>query len=544
VRRVNTLVCLAVLGVCIELGWLLVWALSAQLRTGDVGVPGPCRAAAPLAELTNCIAAAGDLVPAIGPLSLRMLNVSVACAFSLICVAYVAALVLLDRGLASRRGALVLVLGFAGLFQLTLLLIPGVFSTDVFSYLAYGQLGGTYGLNPYVHAPSALANDPLVEQIYAPWRALPSPYGPVWTTISVALAQVYRGLSLEQQLVAHELFMSLLHLVNLGLIWLLLERCLPADWTRGSRVTAFALFAWNPVILFEVVGNGHNDGLMITLMLAAFVALALPRAPGINLHWLAAGALLTLSILVKYATLPLGIIGAFAWASELPSWRMRFAWLLGASLIVGAIVIVAFQPWYAGPATVTPLLNEFVGKFNDHDRSTHWLMQRMISALPGETVIFGMPIAAAAWLEIATTIGFGAYVVWELRQTTRACSSDRVYTIARSAARMYLVTLLLVASQVHTWYFVWPLSLVPLLGWRSTLTRTVLVYALGGLVLDYASVAIPLEIQPLSVVGYLILPLLVPLVASLLRSEHRLARGVERYWPRFSTALAPRSRSV
>jgi hypothetical protein len=78
VRRVNKLVCLALLGACIELGWLLVWALSAQLRTGDVGVPGPCRSAAPLAELTNCIAAAGELVPAVAPLSTRMLNVSVA----------------------------------------------------------------------------------------------------------------------------------------------------------------------------------------------------------------------------------------------------------------------------------------------------------------------------------------------------------------------------------------------------------------------------------------------------------------------------------
>jgi alpha-1,6-mannosyltransferase len=451
---------------------------------------------------------------------------------------------LLDRGLASRRGAVALVLGFAGLFQLTLLLIPGVYSTDVFSYLAYAQLGGTYGLNPYLHSPSTLVNDPLVEQIYAPWRALPSPYGPLWTTISVELSRLYRGLSLEQQLVTYELFTSLLHLINLGLVWLLLERCLPANWTRGARLTGFALFAWNPVILFELVGNGHNDGLMITFMLAALLALSLPRASGINLHWLAAGALLTLSILVKYATLPLGVIGAFAWASELPSWRMRFAWLLGASLIVGAIVVVAFQPWYAGPATMSPLLNEFAGKFNDHDRSTHWLLHRMIGGLPGDLVIFGMPVAAAAWFEILGGVVFVAYLVWELRQTVQASSTDRVYTIARAAARMYLVTLLLVASQVHTWYFVWPLSLVPLLGWRSVLTRMIVVYALSGLVLDYAYVAIPLEIQPLSVVGYLILPLLVPLVGPLLRSEHRLARSVERYWPRLWTTPAPRSRSV
>jgi hypothetical protein len=508
------LIGLALLGVVIELGWLLVWALSAELRTGDVGVPGPCRSATPLGELTNCIAAAGDLLPSIGPLSYRMLNRSVAGAVGLIGVAYLGSLVLLDRGLATRRGAVWLVLGFAGLFQLTLLLIPGVFSTDVFSYLAYGQLGGTYGLNPYVDPPSALVNNPLVEQIYAPWRALPTPYGPLWTTLSVALAELYRGLSLEQQLVAHELFMSVLHLANLGLVWLLVSLCLPADGSRGHRLTAFALFAWNPVILFELVGNGHNDGLMITLMLAAFVALAIPSASG-NLHWLVAGALLTLSILVKYATLPLGLIGAIVWADQLQSWRKRAVWLFGAALVVVPIVIVAFHPWYAGPATVTPLWNEFAGNFDDHDRSTHWLVQRMLG-LPGE---------ASVWLDRISVILFGVYVLWELWRSIKVSRGDVVFGIARAAARMYLVALLLVASQVHTWYFVWPLALVPLLGWRNTLTRIIVVYALGGFLLDYAFVAIPLMLQPVSVVGYLVLPLLVPFIGRLMPSKQPI--GIE-----------------
>jgi hypothetical protein len=324
----------------------------------------------------------------------------------------------------------------------------------------------------------------------------------------VALAQLYRGLSLEQQLVAHELFMSLLHLANLGLIWLLLSLCLPADGRRGNRLTAFALFAWNPVMLFELVGNGHNDGLMITLMLAAFVALAIPSASG-NLHWLAAGALLTLSILVKYATLPLGIIGAFVWAEQLPSWRKRAAWLFGAALVAAAIVVVIFQPWYAGPATVTPLWNEFAGNFNDHDRSTHWLVQRML----------GLPTESSVWLDRISVILFGVYVLWELWRSIKVSRTDVVLGIAQAAARMYLVALLFVASQVHTWYFVWPLALVPLLGWRHALTRIIVLYALGGFLLDYAFVAIPLALQPLSVIGYLILPLVAPLAGRLMRSK-------------------------
>ena len=60
---------------------------------------------------------------------------------------YAAAFGLVRAGLPPRWGA-VAVVAPALAFQATLFLMPGLFTTDLFSYVMYGQIAGPYELNP------------------------------------------------------------------------------------------------------------------------------------------------------------------------------------------------------------------------------------------------------------------------------------------------------------------------------------------------------------------------------------------------------------
>jgi hypothetical protein len=65
----------------------------------------------------------------------------------------------------------------AGVWALPLLLIPPVFSNDVWSYVAEGQLVAQ-GHSPYVFTPSDLSG-PIVHAVSAAWVNSLSPYGPL-----------------------------------------------------------------------------------------------------------------------------------------------------------------------------------------------------------------------------------------------------------------------------------------------------------------------------------------------------------------------------
>ena len=46
-----------------------------------------------------------------------------------------------------------------------------------------------------------------------------------------------------------------------------------------ARLTAFVVFAWNPLMLFDAAGNAHNDALMVTLLLLGIVPLVWSTRP-------------------------------------------------------------------------------------------------------------------------------------------------------------------------------------------------------------------------------------------------------------------------
>ncbi|HEY3061647.1 MAG TPA: hypothetical protein VGL99_21970 [Chloroflexota bacterium] len=519
--RLTPLVWLLAAGAIMQAGWLLLWTVSGAARvSADVANPWLDAMDSPWDWALNWITIVGQSFPQLGALPNMNVAGSLGVALGIVGVGYLAGIVILDRGIAKLRGAGRIVIGFSLVFQLTLILIPGVFSTDVYSYLIYGQMAGVHGLNPYVVPPDALPGNPLLTWIYDDWRSLATPYGPLWTLLSAALAPLLYPLDVSDQVLIHKVLMNLVHLVNLVLLTVLLKRGLPH--VRGGRLTAFALFAWNPLLLLEIAGNGHNDALMLTLLLAGLVPIAQLTVAGSNQQrgrfaWVIGMLMLGLSVLVKYATLLVGVFATVIWARELRDWRARALWVGGTLLTSSAIALALYWPWLAGLQMLGPAFDEINGKFQFH--SLPVLIQRLVAEwLPTVTNLDPESAAQGArlWVYALARALFMVYIGWELKRLwTSRSERPAVQVLCAVSARALVVALLFVLTEVHSWYFTWPLTLVTLLGWRSRLTRLVVGYTLTCLPVDYIALfdwnaTVPVPVRIALGLAYLGLPLILP----------------------------------
>ena len=162
----------------------------------------------------------------------------------------------------------------AALFRLTLLPAPPVLSDDIYRYIWDGRVQA-HGINPYRYAPDdpALAdlrdaqhhsiNHPDVPTIYPPlsqisFAAIAHVSGTVWAFKAMSAA------------------------VEIG-CWVVLARIWSA---RGLSFPALVLYLWNPLVVLEGSGSGHNDALGVSLLLCASLLIILGR-PALSITALA-----------------------------------------------------------------------------------------------------------------------------------------------------------------------------------------------------------------------------------------------------------------
>jgi alpha-1,6-mannosyltransferase len=412
-------------------------------------------------------------------------------------ITYAVALVGLSRGAGAARGAVWLVVGAAVAFELTLLFMPGLFSQDVFGYIAYGRIATTYGLNPYVWPPSAFAKDPVVGWVAQVWQTYACPYGPLWVDVQSALAVAAGRLPLMDQAFVYRAVASVLQLLNVCLVWQVLGRVTPLG--RTQRVAALAAFAWNPLLLVELVGDAHNDVLMVTLSLLAVLLLVAgqrtARGP------LAASVCFTLGALVKYLS-GIGVIWAAVAAAGLATSRRNGLLRVASITVFSALVIVVLAvPWLELPDSLDPLLNETVGV-------------GYVNSLPDHLgLALGVQDERTQLLERdVSLVMFGLYLVWEMR---RIRARPGPATLVAATARSSLIYVLLVSTSAQAWYFALPVALAVLLGLRSPLARLAIGYSLLALPTFYVSY----YLRDLMPTGLWVIYGLVPLAAYLWRPD-------------------------
>ena len=175
-----------------------------------------------------------------------------------------------------RRGWFILVL-----WGLPLLAGPPLFSRDIYSYIGQGLLAHN-GFNPYSVPPSRLGNGPLLASIAQVWRDTASPYGPLFVSVSRVAVSV-TGVSVIAQVLAARA----VELVGVAMIMVSLPRLSRRLGTDPGL--ALWLGALSPLALLSFIASGHNDALMVGLLLAGLtVALEGRLAVGVALIALAA----------------------------------------------------------------------------------------------------------------------------------------------------------------------------------------------------------------------------------------------------------------
>lgn len=352
--------------------------------------------------------------------------------------AYVAVVVHCRRGLV--RGRLVpVVLGTPILIGAGLLLHRPALSTDVLSYVAQGSLPlAIPGATAYSH-PAWLFLTPLGRELLAlgwvvPWN--PSPYGPFWAVIELGIVRL--PVDVAGQIVVFKAVQAVAMAGAAAGIWAILGRVRPAD-----RLTGTVLFLWNPVVLIELAGEGHNDGLMVAFVLAGLLATFEARAG----RSVVMGGLATLVKYVPVVLVPPQL--AYLWRTS-PD-RRAFARQVAAGVLVAA----------AAAAVLVAL----VGSTEIFEGVRYQGSAQAWPTLPGGFIALLLRFDLDARPLI--TLGTGALMVVLVAWASwRARDPESLILGLAFVASAYVV---LVSTRFYAWYTVLPIALLALAPRRATI---------------------------------------------------------------------------
>jgi len=218
-------------------------------------------------------------------------------------------------------------------------------SKDVFLYAFIGKVWGTYHTNPYTTPPAAFIADPWQPFAQVIWAQQPTPYGPLflWQTRLVdglAAGRLFAAVWMHKAIAAAALAGALVVATQL------------MDAAANERWYRIALLAWNPLLLFESAGNGHNDAVMLLLVLGA---VRLHRSGGLG-RWLCTPTALALAIWYKwYAVL-------FVPAFVLAAYRDAGCTVLRRWIIMLVVVVLASGALLLAPlGEALPLVAQRLG---------------------------------------------------------------------------------------------------------------------------------------------------------------------------------------
>lgn len=373
---------------------------------------------------------------------------------------------------AYRRFGLALICGWAAIFSITLIFMYPVGAADLFDQIFRARLTAHYGLNPFTTLPNDFPGDPFLS--YVAWRGDASPYGPVWETLAAGTS-LLSGDDLWRNLVLFKALVTVAYGASVALTYGIL-RSLKPDW--ALRGTLF--FAWNPLVLFEVPGNGHNDAVVVAFLLGAVYLFVRARRAAV-IPALVAGAL------TKFVPVLLVPVAAAAiWRD-----RARLRGIGGSSgisnrvalgtLVVGGLVSVAltvafYAPFWQGWQSVGALGRQslFTASIAKVVLDTLVLDYR-IDEPTAESLVRNGALALVALVTL--------WVAWRIfRRRNADAPLERDRLVQRTLSGFYEVIFVYLAFATlwfQPWYLMWLVALTAPLARYAHANRTVL-FCLGG----------------------------------------------------------------
>ena len=326
--------------------------------------------------------------------------------------------------------------------RLILLFQEPSLSDDIYRYLWEGRVQ-LAGYSPYLYSPD---NPALTALRDGDWlsinhKQVPAIYPPVMQAL-FALNALLAGSVWSMKLLLIGADMALIKLLE-GMLA-----------RRGRAPAELAIYAWHPLVILEVAGQGHFEPIPVGLLLLAIDALDRGR-PALS------SAALWLSIGAKY--LSLGLAPA---AARLAGAR---AWWLGPALLA-AITL----PYLATGFNLDALGQYGASwRFNDSgftlvdlalqkSGASAWFCRHLLPLL--KTIPPGVdPGEHTTWLLLPAKLAIAATIA-----TALLTLAWRRRPLLDSSV-LFIGAFLLFSPVVHPWYLVWLVALLPLRPQRAWL---------------------------------------------------------------------------
>ncbi len=336
---------------------------------------------------------------------------------------------------AIRHPTLAIIFAFAALSSGFLILTPPTLSDDMYRYVWDGRVQA-YGINPYEYAPgapqlvglrdqtiSAHINRPNVVTVYpagaelayaAIWRLVPDNVH--WFQLVMAAASLAGGV----------LLIALLRALGKPDYWVL-------------------IYLWNPLLIFETAHSAHVDGLVLPLLIAAW----LTRAKGRDV-W--TGVFLGAATALKlYPALLLPAL--WRWRDD--EGRLRPTWQM--PLAFAAAFTLPYVPYLALGRGVIGFLPEYLNeRFN---MGLAGIVTDLIERPPAPIFQTISHWAGGSGSHVANFLMLGALAIIGLALVVRPAANGE-QAIRRSIWMIGAFTLL--TQNLFPWYMLWLLPLLAL----------------------------------------------------------------------------------
>jgi alpha-1,6-mannosyltransferase len=355
-------------------------------------------------------------------------------------VIYLIALYGFTQTKATRATTILLV--FAAIaFRAPLWPMEPTLSDDLQRYRWEGKVQAE-GLNPYAIAP----NDPrlagLRDKYYEvmPGRELPAIYPPATELLFRATWKIFPG----------PIAFKVPFAVADVLVLLLLAWMFRRAEDRNFRV---AIYAWNPLVIVEFAGSGHNDVLAL-LGIVGGLALMKER-PALASVPVALGAM---AKVFPAVLLPVWIRRA-GWPEKKTGW-----W---AAAFAGAAMLLVLAPYW----NALGMFRENLGYYEATWKNYHASLYTVVDWLTGGTTKIPALVGVfASW-------GLAFWLAWKKAEPTRA-------------AYLLIGTILAFGPNGYSWYFTWIVPLLCFFPNPAWLMLTVLQFLSYNVLIGYGILAI------------------------------------------------------
>ncbi|MGA2295204.1 MAG: polyprenol phosphomannose-dependent alpha 1,6 mannosyltransferase MptB [Acidimicrobiales bacterium] len=321
------------------------------------------------------------------------------------------------------------------LWAAPMIVAPPLFSRDVFSYAAQGEMTHLH-LSPYFLGPFSLGSTSYVNPVDPLWGNTPAPYGPFFLWMDGLIDRFTRPDLLATVMGLRLLEVAAVIMIGFGVA--MLARGLGRD--PGE---AFVLSALNPLVLLTLIGGAHNDAIMAAFLVVG-IALAVRRHPIWGLLFISCA-----TAIKAPAALGLAFV-AWNWLGPRVAIRKRIKPILITSLV--AAITLGFWTLLAGFGfgwVENLLSNGTVRSWAAPATGVGMALSNTLHAVGLHSISLASVLSVTRFIGLMIAVAFTLWLLWR--------SEDRGWVRSLGLALILFVEL---GPVVQPWYLAWGLILL------------------------------------------------------------------------------------